>query len=194
MAAPAKRVAFSSVNWKALADRLTSKHAAELSALKGQNSHFSGIISLLPADLPKYDFAALKKEMPSHAAIIDSLQKQYESLKIPYGTIPEKYVKEIEEWKEYNNARIKLHDMKTTDKAVEVSKVEEKWAHAPPVEHFSHQHFVEYFPDQFYDLRYQNRIPDPCGVGFNDPDSIQNIEERFKDYKVMRRPDKEEGH
>uniref|UniRef100_A0A914S6K7 Uncharacterized protein n=1 Tax=Parascaris equorum TaxID=6256 RepID=A0A914S6K7_PAREQ len=149
---------------------------------------------------------------------------------------------------DYNNERIKLHEMKAADGAVEAQKlvcelnahyfipilvdlqcnneydvlianlyeiernssffppvmninvkvvkhsdikVEEKWARAPPVEHFSREHFVEYFPQQFYDLRYQDRVPDPCNLGLNDTDIIQ---QRFKDYKVLRRPDKEDSH
>lgn len=36
----------------------------------------------------QFDFAALKKAMPTHSALIDSLQKQYEAVKIPYGEIP----------------------------------------------------------------------------------------------------------
>lgn len=31
--------------------------------------------------------------MPSHAAVIDALQKQYESIKIPYGEVPAEYLK-----------------------------------------------------------------------------------------------------
>ncbi|VDK43426.1 unnamed protein product [Anisakis simplex] len=199
-----KRVMKTAVNWKELTDKLTPKHATEISAVKvsqslfqhflslmGQYGHFFGMVVVKPADLPKYDFAALKKQMPAHASTLDSLQKQYESLKIPYGTIPAAYQKEIDEWIEYNNERIKLHEMKAADGAVEAKKVEEKWAAAPPVEHFSREHFVEYFPQQFYDLRYQERVPDPCEIGLNDTDIIQ---QRFKDYKVLRRPTKEEGH
>jgi hypothetical protein len=191
MSQAAKRVATSSVQWQKLTERLTAPHVAELTRLKGQNSTFSAQVNQLPNDLPKVDFAALKKQLPAHSAILDSLQKQYESMSIPYGTIPEQFNKEIEKWIEYNNARIKLHEMKTADGALEAKKVEEKWAKAPPVEHFDRQHFAEYFPQIFYDLRYQKRIPDPCNVGLNDTDQL---EARFKDYKVLRRADKVDDH
>lgn len=123
------------------------------------------------------DFAALKKEMPAHAAILDSLQKQYEALKIPYGEVPAEFAKvdmkrrrwlhrdelqEVEKWSEYNNARIQFHEQKVADGLEEAKKVEEKWAKAPPVEHFNRQHFAEYFPQEFYDLRYQNRSEFKC--------------------------------
>uniref|UniRef100_A0AC34GWS4 ATP synthase subunit d, mitochondrial n=1 Tax=Panagrolaimus sp. ES5 TaxID=591445 RepID=A0AC34GWS4_9BILA len=191
MSQAAKRVATSSVQWQKLTERLTASHVAELIRLKGQNSTFSAQVNQLPNDLPKIDFAALKKQLPAHSAILDSLQKQYETLSIPYGQIPEQFNKEIEKWVEYNNARIKLHELKTADGAVEAKKVEEKWAKAPPVEHFDRQHFAEYFPQIFYDLRYQKRIPDPCNVGLNDTDQL---EARFKDYKVLRRADKVDDH
>uniref|UniRef100_A0A7E4ZWQ2 ATP synthase subunit d, mitochondrial n=1 Tax=Panagrellus redivivus TaxID=6233 RepID=A0A7E4ZWQ2_PANRE len=191
MSQAAKRVATTSVNWQKLSERLTAQHVPELQRLKGLNSTFSGVVNSLPADLPKIDFAALKQKLPTHAALLDSLQKQYESLKIPYGTIPEDYNKEINKWIEYNTARAKLHELKTADGAVEANKVEEKWAKAPPVEHFERQHFVEYFPTLFYDLRYQKRIPDPCEIGLNDTDQL---EARFRDYKVLRRADKVDDH
>uniref|UniRef100_A0A0K0CUX0 ATP synthase subunit d, mitochondrial n=1 Tax=Angiostrongylus cantonensis TaxID=6313 RepID=A0A0K0CUX0_ANGCA len=175
------RVAASSVNWAKLGERLIPEHAAELSRLKGASHTFSTAVSVLPADLPQVDFNALKKQMPAHSAILDSLQKQLESIKIPYGEIPKKFLQEIDHWTEYNNERIKFHDMKVADGLEEAKKVEAKWASAPPIEHFNRQHFVEYFPQEFYDLRYQNRIPDPCMLGIND---FPEIETRFKDYKV----------
>ncbi|PAV70707.1 hypothetical protein WR25_05344 [Diploscapter pachys] len=192
MAGVAKRVATSSVNWAKLGEKLIPEHSAELIKIKSICGTFQSAVSQLPADLPKVDFAALKKEMPAHAAILDSLQKQYEALKIPYGEVPAEYTKEVEKWSEYNNARIQFHEQKVADGLEEAKKIEEKWAKAPPVEHFNRQHFAEYFPQEFYDLRYQNRLPDPCGLGLNE--NFHLIEERFKDYKVLRRPDKVDDH
>uniref|UniRef100_A0A1I7WCQ0 ATP synthase subunit d, mitochondrial n=1 Tax=Heterorhabditis bacteriophora TaxID=37862 RepID=A0A1I7WCQ0_HETBA len=191
MSKAAKRIAVSSLNWAKLSEKLIPEHAAELSRLKGPSGTFSAAVSQLPADIPKIDFAALKKAMPAHANVLDSLQKQYEAINIPYGDIPKQYLQEVDHWMEYNNERVKLHDLKVADGLEQAKKVEEKWAKAPPVEHFDRQHFVEYFPQHFYDLRYQNRLPDPCNIGVNDnPD----IETRFKDYKVLRRADKIDSH
>ncbi|VDK59897.1 unnamed protein product [Cylicostephanus goldi] len=138
--------------------KLIPKHASELSHLKGTSHTFSAAVDQLPSDIPKVDFAALKKQLPAHAAILDSLQKQLEAIKIPYGEIPKAYLQEIDHWTEYNNERVKLHEMKVADGLEQAKKVEDKWAKAPPVEHFDRQHFAEYFPQEFYDLRYQNRF------------------------------------
>jgi seryl-tRNA synthetase len=191
MSGAAKRISHSSVNWAKLSDTLTASHNSELVKLKGQNSVFSAQVNQSSADLPKIDFAALKKQMPTHSSTLDALQKQYEALKIPYGEIPAALNSEIEKWNKYNEARIKLHKLKVAAGAEEAKKVEQKWAKAPPVEHFSREHFVEYFPQLFNDWRYQERIPDPCELGYNDR---AMLESRFKDYKVLRRPDKVDAH
>lgn len=191
MSGAVKRVAATSLNWAKLGEKLIPEHASELARLKGPNHTFYAAVSQLPSDLPQVDFNALKKAMPAHSAILDSLQKQFDSIKIPYGEVPKEYLQEIDHWVAYNNERIKLHDMKVADGLEQAKKVEDKWASAPPVEHFDRQHFVEYFPQEFYDLRYQNRIPDPCNLGLNES---PEIEARFKDYKVLRRADKVDDH
>ncbi|KAI6216292.1 ATP synthase subunit d, mitochondrial [Aphelenchoides besseyi] len=192
MSAAAKRVSHSSVNWQKLADSLTSGHGAELTRLKGQNSTFSAQVNQLPADLPKVDFAALKKQMPAHSSVLDSLQKQYESLKIPYGEVPANFGAEIDKWSKFNEARIKLNTLKTADGAEEAKKVEQKWAKAPPIEHMHYQMFVKFFPQLFTDYRYERRIPDPVSLRLNE--NFHLLEARFKDFKILRRPDKVDDH
>ncbi|KAH7731949.1 Protein ATP-5 [Aphelenchoides avenae] len=196
MSQAVKRVSQSSVNWQRLSERLTPQHAQELARLKGQNSIYSSQVNSLPADLPKVDFAALKKQMPSHANLLDQLQKQYEAVKVPYGTIPDKLNIEIEKWTQFNELRTKLHEQKTADGAEEAKKVEDKWAKAPPIEHFNRQHFAEYFPGLYVDYRYENNVfVDLYDHGYNrKPELRERIEKRFADYKVLRRENKEEGH
>ncbi|PIO58377.1 hypothetical protein TELCIR_20189, partial [Teladorsagia circumcincta] len=92
MSGALKRVSSTAVNWAKLGEKLIPEHAAELSRLKGASHTFSSAVSQLPADLPQVDFNALKKTMPAHAAILDSLQKQFDAIKIPYGEIPKQYM------------------------------------------------------------------------------------------------------
>uniref|UniRef100_A0AC35TSM2 ATP synthase subunit d, mitochondrial n=1 Tax=Rhabditophanes sp. KR3021 TaxID=114890 RepID=A0AC35TSM2_9BILA len=191
MSGAAKRVATSSVKWAELSEKLTASHAADLTKLKALNTTASSVVNALPADVPKIDFAALKKSMPAYSSVLETLQKQYEALVIPYGTVPEQYNTQIKAWSDYNEKRIKFQDLKHASGVKEASKIEEKWAKAPPVEHFDRQMFVEYFPQLFYDLRFENRFPDPCNIGLNEQ---PQIEQRFKNYQVLRRPDKVDDH
>ncbi|CEF66752.1 ATPase, F0 complex, subunit D, mitochondrial family-containing protein [Strongyloides ratti] len=188
---PSVRRATSVVNFAKVSEKLTPQHAAEFQKLKAINSTVSATVNELPATLPKIDFTDLKKKMPGYASILDSLQKQYETIKIPKGTIPEEYNKQINEFTAFNEARIKIHNEKTAIGSEEAKKVEDKWSKAPPVEHFDRQMFPEYFPQIFYDLRVDKRLPDPCNLGINNEPSIQT---RFRDYKVLTRPDKVEDH
>uniref|UniRef100_A0AC35U0R1 PDZ domain-containing protein n=1 Tax=Rhabditophanes sp. KR3021 TaxID=114890 RepID=A0AC35U0R1_9BILA len=66
--------------------------------------------------------------------------------------------KQTSAWSDYNDRRIRFQYLKHAAGVKEASKVEEKWAKAPPVEHFDRQMFVEYFPQLFYDLRYENNM------------------------------------
>jgi len=40
--------------------------------------------------------------MPEQSATLDALQKQWEQMKIPYGTVPDTLNKEIDKWIQYN--------------------------------------------------------------------------------------------
>uniref|UniRef100_A0A0N5CGQ4 ATP synthase subunit d, mitochondrial n=1 Tax=Strongyloides papillosus TaxID=174720 RepID=A0A0N5CGQ4_STREA len=188
---PSLRRASSVVNFAKVSEKLTPQHAAEFQKLKTFNSAVSATVNELPSELPKIDFAALKKEMPGYASILDSLQKQYEGIKIPKGTVPEEYKKQITEFVAFNEARIKIHNEKTAIGAEEAKKVEERWAKAPPVEHFDRQMFPEYFPQIFADLRTQERLPDPINLGINEDDIAHK---RYKNFNVLKREDKLDDH
>ncbi|KAL3081046.1 hypothetical protein niasHS_000629 [Heterodera schachtii] len=179
MAQPAKRVAVSSVNWAKLAERLTPQQEEELNRLKAQNSSYHAEVVQHQADLPKVDWATLKKQMPENSTVLDSLQKQWEALSIPYGTIPDNLKKQIDQWVKFNEARVKFHELKTADGLVEMKKIEDKWAKMPPVEQLWRDQLVQYFPHKHQDLRYLNEYYDPWGIGVNDT----NWRERFKDFQ-----------
>jgi len=192
-----KRIQTSSISWTKLADRLTPEYAAELSKLKGQNTTFQSIISQLPSDLPKVDWADVKKKLgPSHSSVLETLQKQYEAISIPYGTIPDKMTKEIEDWTKYNNARGTYQQKKLNDEAIYKQKVEEKWGKAPPIEHMDDEQYVAFFekhlPDHPPDLRTNHHyIIDPLHFGYNyKPEWKEDILWRTKHYRDRKRYNK----
>lgn len=189
-----KRITASSVSWQKLADNLTQEHSTELARLKGQNTAFSSQVSQLPADLPKIDFDGLKKRMPRHETLLDSLKKQYDSIAISYGSIPDTHNKEIEDWVKYNDLRSKFQEQKLADGAIEANRVEEKWAKAPPFEHMTKEHgvqyFSKYFPNRFYDLRTDHhRLFDSLGVyGLNTEEAKKRTIWESKGYRDRRPP------
>jgi F-type H+-transporting ATPase subunit d len=150
MTQPAKRVAVTSVNWAKLAERLIPEHKDELDRLKLQNSSFHAEITQREADPPKVDWAELKKQMPEQSAALDTLKKQWESMSISYGSVPENFQKEIDKWIQYNQARLQFTEQKIKDGLERVKKVEAKWAKAPPVEHmYINQHHITFFPHEY---------------------------------------------
>uniref|UniRef100_A0A914IAV5 ATP synthase subunit d, mitochondrial n=1 Tax=Globodera rostochiensis TaxID=31243 RepID=A0A914IAV5_GLORO len=169
MAQPAKRIAVSSINWAKLAERLTPQQEDELNRLKVQNSSYHAEVVQHQADVPK---------------------KQWEALNIPYGAVPDNLKKQIDQWVQYNDARIKFHDLKTVDGLEEMKKIEDKWAKMPPVEQLWRDQLVQFFPHEHQDLRYLNEYYDPYHWGLND----SNWRERFKDFKSGPREGATLGH
>jgi len=176
--AAAKRISGSSINWKQLSEKLIPDHLHELNKLKGQNTVYSAMVQQLPPEPPKVDFAALKKSYPAHSAVLDSLQKQYDSIKVPYPASPSEHLREIELWNEYNKARTDLHAAKTNEGDAEAKKIESRWAKAPPIEHMTLYHLIEYFPLRYADCRYLDYINHP--IFFADPIQLREFEYSYK--------------
>ncbi|MCP9261308.1 BMA-ATP-5 [Dirofilaria immitis] len=119
-----KRFTQSAVNFKTVSDLVGKKHSKEIAALAHHHHQYLSTVMSKPAELPKYDFAKLKKQMPEHAAVLDKLQKQYEAIKIPFHTVPEQFI-----------------------------KIKAKYENMPPIEHFRPEHYAKFFPEVHRDVR-----------------------------------------
>lgn len=78
-----KRIAQSAVNWAAIAERVPPSQRLQFNAFKSRSDKYMRAVLANPAESPKIDWAAYKKNV-SVAGLVDNFQKQYEALKVPY--------------------------------------------------------------------------------------------------------------
>lgn len=79
----AKRIAQSSINWSELAERVPASQKINFLAFKGRSDKYLRAVAANPAQSPKIDWSHYKGRVAT-AGIVDSFQKAYDSLKIPY--------------------------------------------------------------------------------------------------------------
>lgn len=79
----AKRITQSSINWSALSERVPPAQKTNFLAFKARSDKYLRAVLANPEQSPKIDWAAYKNKIPN-AALVDSFQKSYESLKVPY--------------------------------------------------------------------------------------------------------------
>lgn len=79
----AKRIASSSINWSALAERVPPQQKTNFIAFKARSDKYLRAVLANPEQSPKIDWAQYKSKVAT-AGLVDSFQKAYEALKIPY--------------------------------------------------------------------------------------------------------------
>lgn len=82
-----KRIAQSSVNWSALAERVPPQQKTSFIAFKSRSDKYLRAVQANPEQSPKIDWSVYKKHVAT-PGLVDSFQKAYESLKIPYPADP----------------------------------------------------------------------------------------------------------
>ncbi|KAJ2943534.1 hypothetical protein O0L34_g16643 [Tuta absoluta] len=78
-----KRISQSAVNWAALAERVPAEQRAHMQAFKTKSDAYLRRVLANPEQPPKIDWNLYKQTVPI-PGMVDTFQKQYEALKIPY--------------------------------------------------------------------------------------------------------------
>lgn len=78
-----KRIAQSSVNWSALAERVPPTQKNNFIAFKSRSDKYLRAVHANPEVSPKFDWSFYKSRVAT-PGLVDTFQKAYESLKIPY--------------------------------------------------------------------------------------------------------------
>ncbi|KAL9892483.1 ATP synthase subunit d, mitochondrial [Glossina fuscipes] len=79
----ARRIAKSSINWSALAERVPPNQKAQFAAFKIKSDVYMRAVMSNPETAPKIDWAHYKNLIPI-PGLVDTFQKHYEALKVPY--------------------------------------------------------------------------------------------------------------
>lgn len=113
----ARRISGSSVNWAAIAERVSPAQKPQFNTFKARSDKYLRAVMANPEQAPKIDWAAYKKNV-AVAGMVDNFQKQYEAIKIPYpadtvSSQVDAQAKEIEsdiaKFKKESEARIECH-------------------------------------------------------------------------------------
>lgn len=79
----AKRISQSSINWSALSERVPIQQKDKFLAFKSRTDKYVRAMLANPEQSPKIDWSNYKNKIPN-AALVETFQKQYEALKVPY--------------------------------------------------------------------------------------------------------------
>ncbi|KAG5672242.1 hypothetical protein PVAND_002384 [Polypedilum vanderplanki] len=113
-----RRIAASSINWAAIAERVPAAQRTNFTAFKSKSDKYLRSVLANPENPPKIDWAAYKNSVPI-PGMVENFQKQYEALKVPYPSDnvssqldqqKQQVAKEIEEFKRDSSARIAEHE------------------------------------------------------------------------------------
>ncbi|CAG7723405.1 unnamed protein product [Allacma fusca] len=140
----ARRLAASSINWAAFAERVPEAQRPSFLALKSRTDNYLRRVNANPAEAPKIDWAAYKGKVPI-PGLVDAFKKQYEAFQIPYppdslsAQIAEQEKQALAETKQFiaeSNQRIKDYEAKIA-----------KWGTVLPYEEMTYEEYIDIHPD-----------------------------------------------
>ncbi|XP_052861335.1 ATP synthase subunit d, mitochondrial [Anopheles cruzii] len=143
-----RRIAQSSVNWAALAERVPANQKASLAAFKTKSDKYLRSVTANPETAPKIDWAFYKKNVPV-AGMVDKFQKAYEALQIPYpADNVSKLVEAQEKEVQQEIAKfVKASEARIADHQAQIATLQSLL----PFEQMTMEDFKDSFPDQAVD-------------------------------------------
>ncbi|XP_059474899.1 ATP synthase subunit d, mitochondrial [Neocloeon triangulifer] len=115
-----KRIAQSAVNWAALAERVPESQKIMLSSFKSKSDNYLRRVLANPEAPPKIDWAFYKSRI-ALPSMVDTFQKQYEALKVPYPA--DNYSSQVDDQAQKASAKIKDF-VKESNSRIEAAQAE----------------------------------------------------------------------
>lgn len=113
----ARRISQSNINWSALAERVPPAQKNHFIAFKSRSDKYLRAVLANPEQSPKLDWAFYKNRV-AIPGLVDTFQKAYEALKVPYPADPltsqveaqrKEVLAEIENFKKESEQRVAEH-------------------------------------------------------------------------------------
>lgn len=139
-----KRIAQSGVNWSNLAERVPPNQKTHFTVFKARSDKYLRSVLANPAESPKIDWAAYKSKIPN-AALVESFQKSYEALKIPYPA--DTLSAQVEENRKKATEMIATFKRESEQRIAEHSKEMERIKALLPYDQMTMEDFADAHPE-----------------------------------------------
>nr|ABD98767.1 putative mitochondrial ATP synthase [Graphocephala atropunctata] len=144
----AKRIAQSSINWSAIAERVPAEQRPHFFAFKAKSDAYLRKVVALPEQPPKIDWALYKSKVPN-PAMVDDFQKKYDAFKIP---VPDDNVSSVIAAEEKEAAaKVQKFKQESAARIVEHEEMLKKLAAQIPLKDMTMEDFAYAFPDECLD-------------------------------------------
>lgn len=139
-----RRVAQSSINWAALAERVPANQKASFAAFKSKSDVYIRSVLANPEQAPKIDWDHYRKLVPI-AGMVDSFQKQYDAVKIPYPT--DNVTPQVEAQAKETKAEIDSFKSASNQRIAALQKEIDHLKSLLPFEQMTMEDYRDSFPD-----------------------------------------------
>ncbi|XP_061394509.1 ATP synthase subunit d, mitochondrial [Musca vetustissima] len=140
----ARRVATSSINWASLAERVPPNQKANFAAFKTKSDAYMRAVLANPENPPKIDWAHYKKLVPV-PGLVDTFQKQYEALKVPYPS--DTVTAQIEAQAKEAKAEVDSFKKSSEQRIAQLQKEIDHLKSLLPFEQMTMEDYRDAFPD-----------------------------------------------
>ncbi|CAL8092664.1 unnamed protein product [Orchesella dallaii] len=144
----ARRIASSAINWTALAERVPEGQKPFFLALKAKSDNYLRRVMANPEVAPKLDFAAYKAKI-AVPGLVDSFQKQYEAIKVPYPA--DKLTPDVNAQEKQAEQDIKAFIAESQTRIQKYQAEIAKWDDILPFEDMTLEDLKDMFPERALD-------------------------------------------
>jgi len=144
----AKRISKSAVDWAKMAERAGEEQKTMFNAFKAKSDGYMRRVLSYPETAPKIDWSFYKKNIVT-AGLVDSFQKQFDTLQVPYP--PDKVSSKIDTMEKEFDVKLQQLVAASNARIQEYNQDLDKWKKITPIHEMTLEEFGLTFPEIAYD-------------------------------------------